>query len=65
MLLEELGDMLEAQGLFSEAVRVYSLVSALIKTEVQAICGNYGTDETQDSDPAEVVDLKRNRGLVL
>lgn len=34
MLLEELGDMLESQGLYSEAVRVYNMLSVLIREEV-------------------------------
>lgn len=65
MLLEELGDMLESQGLYSEAVRVYNMLSVLIREEVQTQCGNAGLDETMDSDPVEIVDLKRVRGLVL
>ena len=65
MLLEELGDMLESQGLYSEAVRVYNMLSVLIREEVQTQCGNVGLDETMESDPVEIVDLKRCRGLVL
>jgi len=57
--------MLDSQGLFDEAVRVYKLVSVQSKAEVQAIHQGGSPDEADDSDPVEVVDLKRSRGLIL
>ena len=35
MLLEELGDMLEAQGLHDEAIRVYQIVNEAINEEIK------------------------------
>ena len=52
--------------MFDEAIRVYDLFSQLSKDNVQGLMGNEPTkEEAEESDPVEVVDLKRNRGLVL
>ena len=58
--------MLESQSLFDEAIRVYNIVSQHTRTEVQKLLGDeFAKDEAQENDPVEVVDLKRNRGLIL
>ena len=58
--------MLESQSLFDEAIRVYNIVSQHTRTEVQTLLSDeFAKDEAQENDPVEVVDLKRNRGLIL
>ena len=64
LLLEELGDMLEAQSMHDEAVRVYSLVSRSLQQDIEAQSGS-GVEEVRDEDEAQVVDMKRARGLIL
>lgn len=57
--------MLEQQGLLAEAVRVYETVSQGIKTEVERLSQGFTTDEVQEEDGSNVIDLKRSRGLIL
>lgn len=64
-MLDELGDMLEQQGLHDEAVRVYSLVQQVLKDEIQALGSGYSPDDVADSEDAPVVEKKRARGLIL
>ena len=64
-MLEELGDMLEQQGLHNEAVRVFTLTQQLINDKILAENNGFSPDEVSDSEDQSVIDLKRSRGLVL
>ena len=57
--------MLESQNLLHDSVRVYIVFSKATHEQVCEIMGEGASQEAEDDDPSEVVDLKRNHGHVL